>query len=79
LANSIQNLVLFFIFSKFSIKKKAVVMVAASIFSSHFEEILHKKKRMIHMPHDQCFSFWGGFLHYTDKTNLVRINDFSWW
>jgi hypothetical protein len=26
------------------------------------------------MPHDQCFSFWGGFLHFSDKTNLVWTN-----
>jgi hypothetical protein len=71
LANPIQNLVLFLFFQKFQLKKKAVVMVAAPIFSSHFEEILHQKKSMIHMPHDQCFSFWREFLHYSDKTNLV--------
>jgi hypothetical protein len=60
----------YFYFFKIFNKKKAVVMVAAPIFSSHFEEI-SQKKMMIHMPHDQCFSFWGRFLHYSDKTNLV--------
>jgi hypothetical protein len=71
LANPIQNLVLLLKKIQNFQWKKAFVMVAAPNFSSHFEEILHKRKRMIHMPHDQCFSFWGGFLHFSDKTNLV--------